>query len=103
MEEVIEPGNTLSDVYAACARVEEEHGLPERPAGRVGHGLRNTSGLSVHPDNHTVLEVGMLFSCEPMFGSEWGFFDLEDQFLVTETGYERLHRPAPERIPVVRP
>ena len=45
----------------------------------------------------------MLFSCEPMFGSIWGFFDLEDQFLVTETGYDRLHERAPERMPVMKP
>ena len=102
MEEMIKPGNTLSDVYAACVRVEEKHGMPERVAGRAGHGLRNTSGLSVHPDNHTVLEPGMLFSCEPMFCSEWGFFDLEDQFLVTETGYEILHKRAPEQIPTIK-
>ena len=101
MEEQIKPGNTLSDIYAACARVERQFGLPERPAGRVGHGLRNTSGLSVHPDNYTVLEPGMLFSCEPMFGNEYGFFDLEDQYVVTETGYDRLSKPAPEAIPVI--
>ena len=102
MEEAIKPGNLLSDVYAACARVEKQSGLPERPAGRAGHGLRNTSGLSVHPDNHTVLEPGMLFSCEPMFGNDWGFFDLEDQFLVTEEGREILHKRAPEQVPVIR-
>ena len=101
MEEAIRPGNLLSDVYAACARVEQKHGLPERLVGRVGHGLRNTSGLSVHPDNHTVLEPGMVFSCEPMFGNEWGFFDLEDQFLVTEKGYEILNSRAPEEMPVI--
>lgn len=43
----------------------------------------------------------MLFSCEPMFGNQWGFFDLEDQFLVTETGYEILHKRAPEQIPTI--
>lgn len=102
MEESIRSGSLMSEVYAACARVEEENGLPKRLAGRVGHGLRNTSGLSVHPDNHTVLEPGMLFSCEPMFGDEWGFFDLEDQCLVTETGCEILHKRAPEQVPVIR-
>jgi Xaa-Pro aminopeptidase len=101
MEEEIKPGKTFADVYAACARVEKEFGLPERPAGRVGHGYRNTSGLSVHPDNHTVLEPGMVFSCEPMFGNEHGFFDLEDQYVVTETGYERLNPAAPETVPVI--
>ncbi len=101
MEEAIKPGNTLSDVFAACARVERKHDMPERLVGRAGHGLVNTSGLSVHPDNHTVLETGMVLSCEPMFCNEWGFFDLEDQFLVTETGHEALNAPAPDEIPAI--
>jgi Xaa-Pro aminopeptidase len=54
MAEQIRPGNRCSDVYAAYARVAAARGLPERRAGRVGHGLRNTGGLSVHPDCHTV-------------------------------------------------
>lgn len=101
MAEQIRPGNTPADVYAACARVEAANGLPERLTGRVGHGLRNTGGLSVHPANRTVLEPGMILSVEPMFPTDHGFFDLEDQYVVTATGAEILHPPAPERLPVI--
>lgn len=101
MAEAIKPGNRCSDIYAAYARVEERYGLPKRLVGRLGHGLRNTGMLSVHPDNHTVLEPGMIISVEPMFGNEYGWFVLEDQYLVTETGHEALHELAPEELPVI--
>jgi Xaa-Pro aminopeptidase len=101
MAEAIRPGACGADVYAAGARVEARHGYPERRTGRTGHGLRNTGGISVHPDNHTVLEPGMVISVEPMFPTTHGFFDLEDQYLVTDQGGECLHAPAPELLPVV--
>lgn len=97
----VRPGARCSDIYAAGARIEARHGLPERRVGRTGHGLRNTGGLSVHPDCHTVLEPGMIISVEPMLGDEHGFFDLEDQYVVTATGAEALHPLAPERLPVI--
>jgi len=55
----------------------------------------------VHLDNHTMLEPGMILSVEPMFGNAHGFYDLEDQYVVTERGAEYLHEPAPEELPVV--
>jgi len=101
MAQAIRPGARCSDIFAAFASVERKHGLPETRSGRCGHGLRNTGGLSVHPDNHTVLEPGMVISVEPMLGNAHGYYDLEDQFLVTETGRECLHTPAPEDLPVI--
>jgi Xaa-Pro aminopeptidase len=103
MAEMIKPGIRCSDIYAACAEVERRHGLPQRLSGRIGHGLRNTGCLSVHPDNHTVLEPNMIISVEPMFATEDGWFDLEDQYLVTKTGREILHDPAPAELPVIHP
>lgn len=101
MADAIRPGATCSDVYAAGQRVEQRYGLPMRVAGRTGHGYRNTGGLSVHPDCHRVLEPGMVLSVEPMFGTSHGFYDLEDQYVVTESGAEALHETAPEQLPVV--
>jgi Xaa-Pro aminopeptidase len=63
--------------------------------------LRNSGGLSVHPDNHTLLEPGMVISVEPMFATDDGWFDLEDQYLVTESGREILHPPATPDLPVI--
>jgi Xaa-Pro aminopeptidase len=101
MAEAIRPGARCSDVYAAFARVAAKYGVDQARSGRCGHGLRNTGGLSVHPDNHTVLEPGMLLSIEPMFGNDHGYYDLEDQYLVTATGRECLHEPAPEELPLI--
>jgi Xaa-Pro aminopeptidase len=101
MAEAITPGNRCCDIYAAGVAVERRHGLPERRTGRIGHGLRNTGGLSVHPANQTVLEPNMVISVEPMFATEDGWFDLEDQYLVTETGREVLHASAPAELPVI--
>lgn len=101
MAEEIKPGARCSDVYGAFARVERQHGMPESRSGRCGHGYRNTGGLSVHPDNHTILETGMVLSVEPMLNNAYGYYDLEDQYLVTETGRECLHEPAPEQLPII--
>ncbi len=101
MAEQIKPGNRCSDVYDASIRIEERHGFPQAFPGRRGHGIHNTGGLSVHPDNHTVLEPGMILSVEPMLANAHGFYDLEDQYVVTETGHECLHDPAPEEMPLI--
>jgi Xaa-Pro aminopeptidase len=97
----IKPGNRCSDIYEACAEIERRHRLPKRHAGRVGHGLRNTGGLSVHPANHTVLEPNMVISVEPMFATEDGWFALEDQYLVTASGREPLHATVPRELPII--
>ncbi len=102
MADAIRPGARCSDVYAAGVAVEERYDLPRRMTGRLGHGLRNTGGLSVHPDCETMLEPGMIISVEPMIANEYGWFDVEDQYLVTETGRELLHEAAPEILPVIR-
>jgi Xaa-Pro dipeptidase len=99
MAAAIRPGAECSEIYAAGTVVEKKFGGAIGHSGRRGHGLRNTGGLSVHPDNHTILEPGMIISVEPMFGNEYGFFDLEDQYLVTDAGRECLNEPAPEALP----
>jgi Xaa-Pro dipeptidase len=101
MAAAIRPGTTCREVYAAGAAAEARLGQPTRLTGRTGHGLRNVGSLSVHPDNWTVLEPGMVISVEPMYACEHGFFDLEDQYLVTDTGAVCLHDPAPLEIPVI--
>ena len=97
----IKPGARCSDVYMAGAAIERKFAGPVGRSGRRGHGLYNTGGLSVHPDNHIILEPGMIISVEPMFGNDYGFFDLEDQFVVTDGGAECLHDPAPEHLPCI--
>jgi Xaa-Pro aminopeptidase len=43
----------------------------------------------------------MVISVEPMLGNEHGYYDLEDQYLVTDSGREPLHELAPEDLPVI--
>ena len=93
-------GIALFRLYRAAQPIERRFGMAERPAGRTGHGYRNTGGLSVHPDDHTLLEPGMT-SPSSRCRNRHGFFDLEDQYLVTDTGAEPLHELAPEELPVI--
>ncbi len=101
MAAAIRPGVTCAEIYQRGQAVERRHPIPARPGGRTGHGYRNAGGLSVHPDNPTVLEPSMIISVEPMFANEHGYFDLEDQYLITENGAEALHPLAPETLPVI--
>lgn len=101
MAEQIEPGNRCSDIYDACMKVEQRHGRPPRRVGRLGHGLRNTGGLSVFPTNQTILEPNMIISVEPMTSTVYGWITVEEQYLVTATGSEILHEPASEQLPVI--
>jgi Xaa-Pro aminopeptidase len=72
----------------------------DRYMGGVGHGL----GLDVHEmpmlavDCETVLQPGMVMAIEPeLFDGEIGVFGIENNFVVTQTGYELLS-PAPEEL-----
>jgi Xaa-Pro aminopeptidase len=101
MRAAIRPGAECADVYAAYAAAARAAGWPERVVGRQGHGVFNGGGISVHPDCHLVLEPGMIVSCEPVLATEEGLFDVEDQFLVTESGREPLHPELADGLPVV--
>lgn len=98
MAEALRPGNTCADVFTARNRIAKNGGLPERLVGRNGH-WSNQSGLSIHPDINILLEPEMVVSVEPTFVADFGYFDIEDIFLITEDGCERLHKKAPEKIP----
>jgi Xaa-Pro dipeptidase len=98
MIEVVAPGRTCAEIYEACISIERQHGRPKRQVGRVGHGLRNTGGLSVFPSNQTVLEPNMVISVEPMTNTEYGWITVEEQLLVTATGAEILNARAPEQL-----
>ena len=98
MAEALKPGATCSEVFAVENKVAKRNGLPERLVGRNGH-WSNQSGISIHPDCHLILEPGMVTSCEPTFVAKFGYFELEDIFLIIDDGCERLHKEAPEDIP----
>jgi Xaa-Pro aminopeptidase len=64
-----------------------------------GSGLDITEPPSVALHDPTVLEPGMVIHVEPKMIRPFGFFQLEEVVAVTETGYEILTPPAPQRLP----
>jgi Xaa-Pro dipeptidase len=100
MEHFAKPGVPCSDLYHLCSKIVKKNGLEDYFIGTkkdqapfVGHGI----GLEIdelpilargssHP-----LEVGMVFAFEPkLVFPEIGVVALEDDYVVTEDGVERL-------------
>ncbi|HKM79074.1 MAG TPA: Xaa-Pro peptidase family protein [Candidatus Bathyarchaeia archaeon] len=98
MAETLKPGVRCSEVFEAENKVTKENGLPVRLVGRNGH-WANPSGLSIHPDVKIMLEPGMVISTEPTLIEDFGYIDIEDIYLITANGCERLHSMAPSEIP----
>ncbi|WP_085308349.1 M24 family metallopeptidase [Planktotalea arctica] len=96
-EAALKPGNTAADVFHAMDHV-CTGGSGGQSAGRLGHGLglQLTEGLSFIADDHTVLEAGMVITLEPGVSVTGGagLMVHEDDYVVTDTGWERLS-PAP--------
>ena len=59
---------------------------------RAGHGvgLQLTEPPTIAPEDDTLLQPGMVITCEPGYCNDIGCFDIEENVLVTETGYEVL-------------
>jgi len=101
----VRPGVAVKDVHRAMAAsmgVSLEGGV-----GRMGHsvGLQLTEWPSIHPDEATVLEEGMLLSIEPSIDLKSGggrFVVTEEVVEVTAFGPRLLSSRAPEAIPSLR-
>ena len=96
-EAVLKAGATAADIFHAMDKV-CTGGAGGQSAGRLGHGLglQLTEGLSFIADDHTVLEAGMVITLEPgaSVSGGAGLMVHEDDYVVTNTGWERLS-PAP--------
>lgn len=97
--EAIRPGTTTEDLFDVVARAFREAGLEVGSATRIGHGLglQLTEPPSVLPTSPVVLEPGMVLAIEPGIARPGGYFNVEENFLVTDQGAELLSSPsAPE-------
>ena len=92
-EAVLKPGNTAADIFHAMDKV-CTGGAGSQSAGRLGHGLglQLTEGLSFIAEDHTVLEAGMVITLEPgvSVSGGAGLMVHEDDYVITDTGWERL-------------
>ncbi len=91
--ESIKPNTPVADVALACKRAMEKRGFDASfDCGRMGHGmgLMSTEPPSVTVYDDTILEEGMIINLEPGIVNDLGVFDLEENFVVTETGCKLL-------------
>jgi Xaa-Pro dipeptidase len=97
------PGKTAADVFKAQAKVVEEAGVILKTPGRFGHGLGKlmTEPPSISPNDHTVLEPGMIITVEPQatYGTD-KILVHEENLVVTDEGSKLLTRRASREIPV---
>ena len=96
-EGVLKPGATLQDIHQAADAVLRGRGFPSIPHF-VGHFV----GLSVHDSGtrSTPLEAGMVVTIEPgvyLRGEGIGV-RIEDMYLVTDSGFERLSGAVPRTV-----
>lgn len=106
-EAVCKPGATFSDLERAARKVFEARGMTEWSYAHakdfsVRHGLGHYVGMSVH-DSGSYREKfapGMVITIEPgWYDKEAGYgIRIEDTYVITKDGFERLSAGAPREI-----
>lgn len=93
MTEALRPGIRCSQLFTVCMDAIEQAGVriddPARlTGGRMGHGMGMliTEPPSITPDDHTVLEPGMIISTEPGIRRGDVQFLYEDVHIITADG-----------------
>ncbi len=108
--EAIRPGVKASELSRLCSIEFEKAGLKDlwkdgdcssaasNRAGRIGHGIGMAATEMPHIAryDHTVLKAGMTITIEPTIITHYGHFNIEEDVLVTEDGYEVLSKASRE-------
>jgi len=94
---VLEPGNQLKAVHRAASEAIHRAGFPGYTRGHFGHGLGASLGSEEWPfisrDADITIEPGMVLAFEtPWYVDGVGGMIIENQYLITETGYEAMNR-----------
>ena len=101
--EAARPGATAADLFHAMDGV-LTGGAGGADAGRYGHGLgmQLTEWPSLIPDDHTVLEPGMVLTLEPGLTNSTGHTLVhEENIVITNSRARYLSTPAPRAMPVI--
>lgn len=100
--EYARPGNSAADLFHAMDKVLT--GGQGSDSGRLGHGLgmQLTEGLSLVPEDHTVLEPGMVLTLEPGIAvGDRRTMVHEENIVIRESGAEFLSTRAGAEIAVI--
>jgi Xaa-Pro aminopeptidase len=99
----VKSGDPVSKLMQTCNQEFAKKGEKQSRAGRMGHsmGLDLTELPSITLEDHTQMEPNMVLAIEPNILNEHGFFQLEENVLVMETGYEILTDPAPPEMWII--
>jgi Xaa-Pro aminopeptidase len=101
--EAVKPGLTMTDIARVCDREMARRGLVFNTwAVRYGHGmgLQTTEPPHVGLYDETVIAPGMVLNLEPGMCTPEGRFQIEENGVVTETGYRCLTRSPRELVAV---
>jgi len=103
MADALKPGVEVSEIHRVGVEAMKDLGVePDNPAklmggSRMGHGqgIQFTEPPSITPEDHTVLEVGVVISTEP--GVSDGDIQLlwEDTHVITHEGHELITTESP--------
>jgi Xaa-Pro aminopeptidase len=99
--DMVKPGVTAGDIARKSARIFAKINRPMGGASRIGHGigLELTEPPSLNSSDETVLVPGMTISIETGLADWDGYFLMEMNLVITESGRELLSPPAPETLP----
>ena len=100
--ELAKPGATASDLFYAMNSVLTRNSSGT-DAGRLGHGvgMSLTEWPSLIPDDHTVLEQGMVLSLEPGTTIKDKIIVHEENIEITETGARYLSPKADKELSII--
>ena len=100
--ELAKPGATASDLFHAMNSILTQNSSGT-DAGRLGHGvgMSLTEWPSLIPDDHTVLEKGMVLSLEPGIAIKDKIIVHEENIEITETGARYLSPKANKDLSVI--
>ena len=100
--ELAKPGAMASDLFHAMNTVLTKN-ASGTDAGRLGHGvgMSLTEWPSLIPDDHTVLETGMVLSLEPGIALSDKIIVHEENIEITETGARYLSPRVNKELPVI--